>query len=121
MLNEAISSYNKAMRLSGGDPAVVAATMSSLQAGNILPHVRNFSVPCLFVYGANTPAITIPVPETNGLPVHMHQITLENSGHYPMLDNVSQFNRLLVDFLALDSGVSPTELQMKEEWKRRVR
>ncbi|MCB0103835.1 MAG: alpha/beta hydrolase [Anaerolineales bacterium] len=103
------------------DPAVVAATMSSLQAGNILPHVRNFSVPCLFVYGANTPAITIPVPETNGLPVHMHQITLENSGHYPMLDNVSQFNRLLVDFLALDSGVSPTELQMKEEWKRRVR
>lgn len=103
------------------DPAVVAATMSSLQAGNILPHVRNFSVPCLFVYGANTPAITIPVPETNGLPVHMHQITLENSGHYPMLDNVSQFNRLLVDFLALNSGVSPTELQMKEEWKRRVR
>jgi len=54
------------------DPAVVTATMSSLQAGNILPHVRNFSVPCLFVYGANTPAITIPVPETNGLPVHMH-------------------------------------------------
>jgi len=103
------------------DPAVVTATMSSLQAGNILPHVRNFSVPCLFVYGANTPAITIPVPETNGLPVHMHQITLENSGHYPMLDDVSQFNRLLVDFLALDSGVSPTELQMKEEWKRRVR
>jgi len=38
-----------------------------------------------------------------------------------MLDDVSQFNRLLVDFLALDSGVSPTELQMKEEWKRRVR
>jgi hypothetical protein len=26
-----------------------------------------------------------------------------------------------IDFLALDSGVSPSELELKEEWKRRVR
>ncbi len=101
------------------DPAAVAATMGSLQSENLFPQIRNFGVPCLFVYGANTPAITIP--EANALPAHMHQISLENSGHYPMLDNPAQFNRLLVDFLALDSGVSPSELQMKEEWKRRVR
>lgn len=101
------------------DPVAVAASMSSLQTDNIFPQVRNFNVPCLFVYGSNTPAVTIP--EANTLPAHMHQINLENSGHYPMLDNPAQFNRLLVDFLALDSGVSPTELQMKEEWRRRVR
>jgi hypothetical protein len=29
--------------------------------------------------------------------------------------------RLLIDFLALDSGLSPRELELKEEWKRRVR
>jgi len=38
-----------------------------------------------------------------------------------MIDETIRFNRLLTDFLALDSGVSPSELQMKEEWKRRVR
>jgi pimeloyl-ACP methyl ester carboxylesterase len=104
------------------DPAAVTASMNSLQADNIFPQIRNFGVPCLFVHGANNPAFTtVPTPESLNLPEHMHQVTLENSGHFPMLDNVSQFNRLLVDFLALDSGVSPSELQMKEEWKRRVR
>lgn len=104
---------------SKADPAAVAASMSSFQADSLFPKIRNFGVPCLFVYGANNPALA--VPDNNNLPMHMHQINLENSGHFPMLDNVSQFNRLLVDFLALDSGVSPSELQMKEEWKRRVR
>jgi hypothetical protein len=51
----------------------------------------------------------------------MHSITLESSGHFPMLEETQVFNRLLVDFLALDSGASPQELEIKEEWKRRVR
>jgi len=38
-----------------------------------------------------------------------------------MIDESAKFNRLLTDFLALDSNVSPQELQLKEEWKRRVR
>jgi len=38
-----------------------------------------------------------------------------------MLDEPSQFNRLMTDFLALSSGESPRQLQLKEEWKRRVR
>jgi hypothetical protein len=46
---------------------------------------------------------------------------MENSGHFPMIDETMRFNRLLTDFLALDSGLSPRELQMKEEWRRRVR
>lgn len=37
MLNEAISSYNKAMRLSGGDPAVVAACQAGLVELKVLP------------------------------------------------------------------------------------
>ncbi len=116
---EALTALSDASKV---DPAAVAASMTSLQADNTFQHVRNFGVPCLFVYGANDPTFTtLPTQETNNLPMHMHQINLDNSGHFPMLDNVSQFNRLLVDFLALDSGASPSELQMKEEWKRRVR
>ncbi|MBK6794831.1 MAG: alpha/beta hydrolase [Anaerolineales bacterium] len=116
---EAMTALSDASKV---DPAAISASMSSLQTESIFPHVRNFGVPCLFVYGANDLAFTtVPTQEINNLPIHMHQINLEGSGHFPMLDNVPQFNRLLVDFLALDSGVSPSELQMKEEWKRRVR
>ena len=50
-----------------------------------------------------------------------HQIEMESSGHFPMIDEATRFNRLLTDFLALDSGVSPRELQVKDEWRRRVR
>jgi hypothetical protein len=38
-----------------------------------------------------------------------------------MIDETARFNRLLTDFLALDSGASPRELQLKDEWKRRIR
>jgi hypothetical protein len=51
----------------------------------------------------------------------MHQVVLDSSSHFPMIDETARFNRLMTDFLALDSGVSPRELQLKEEWKRRVR
>jgi pimeloyl-ACP methyl ester carboxylesterase len=104
------------------DQKAINTSIAELQAKNLFPEIRNRGVPSLFVYGPNDPAITMPSQErTDSLPFHMHQIDLENSGHFPMIDNPSQFNRLLTDFLALDSGMSPKELQLKEEWKRRVR
>jgi pimeloyl-ACP methyl ester carboxylesterase len=103
------------------DLKAVTASIEGLQ-GDIVQGVKSFGVPSLFVYGANTPAITVPTQEkSDSLPTHMHQITLDGLGHFPMIDNPPQFNRLLIDFLALDSGAPPSELQMKEEWKRRVR
>ncbi|MBI5951545.1 MAG: alpha/beta hydrolase [Chloroflexi bacterium] len=105
------------------DTRAVAASMADIQANaNLFPEIRGLGVPCLFVYGPNDPGISIPSQErTEALPGHMHQINLEGTGHFPMIDNPNQFNRLLTDFLALDSGLSPRELQLKEEWKRRVR
>jgi pimeloyl-ACP methyl ester carboxylesterase len=104
------------------DPAAVAAALDSLQVGDLFDRLPALQVPCLFVYGGSDPAV--PVPENAGaaaLPYSMHHIVLENSGHFPMLEEAARFNRLLTDFLALESGVSPRELQLKEEWKRRVR
>ncbi|MCZ2126818.1 MAG: alpha/beta hydrolase [Anaerolineales bacterium] len=127
---------------SKADPQAVVDSLSALHADEegVFPHIRKYGVPCLFVYGADDPVfVELPTQDQGEkkaasptqeqdenksllrLPMHMHQINLDDVGHYPMLENVSQFNRLLVDFLALDSGVSPIELQMKEEWKRRVR
>jgi pimeloyl-ACP methyl ester carboxylesterase len=84
--------------------------------------MRDTQIPCLLVYGQNDPAIPIPPADDSiNLPHMMHHIVLEGSGHFPMIDDTARFNRLLTDFLALDSGVSPRELQLKEEWRRRVR
>ncbi len=116
---EAISALSDAPK---ADLQAVTASMAGFQAGNLLSSIRDFEVPSLFVYGPNDPAISMPAPEkTDSLPAHMHQINLEGTGHFPMIENPSQFNRLLTDFLALESGISPRELQLKEEWKRRHR
>ena len=104
------------------DPQALTGSMDSLQSNNLFGAVRQTSLPCLFVYGQNDPAILQPPPEKQTSFSHMmHQITLDGSGHFPMLDEAQKFNRLLIDFLALESGLSPQELQLKEEWKRRVR
>jgi len=116
---EAVTALSDASKT---DPLAVSASLAGLQANNYFADIRNLGVPSLLVYGANDPSVTAPSQEkVDGLPSHMHQISLEGSGHFPMIENPNQFNRLMTDFLALDSGVSPRELQMKEEWKRRVR
>ncbi|MEW5938738.1 MAG: alpha/beta hydrolase [Chloroflexota bacterium] len=104
------------------DPQAISGSMSSLQTNNLFGAMRNANVPCLFVFGQNDPAVPPPSPDKPMPLSHMmHQVVLDGSGHFPMMDETQKFNRLLIDFLALDSGASPTELQLKEEWKRRVR
>ena len=105
---------------SKADLQAVITSISGLRDEDFYANFQSLNVPTLLVYGENDPAITIP-DETLSNSMMTHQITLEESGHFPMLDEAMLFNRLLTDFLALDSGASPAELQLKEEWKRRVR
>jgi len=104
------------------DPLAVAASLNSLQTDNLVGIVHTTSTPTLFVSGANDPAIPAPAQDASAtLPTMVHQIILEDTGHFPMIENPLKFNRLMTDFLTLDSGASPKELQLKEEWRRRVR
>jgi pimeloyl-ACP methyl ester carboxylesterase len=83
---------------------------------------ERLTIPCLVVSGQNDTLISPPVlDEFLSLPENLHAIILEESGHFPMLEEANKFNRLLVDFLALKSGESPRALQLKEEWIRRFR
>lgn len=107
---------------SKADPQAVSVSIAELQANNLFAAIHSHTIPCLLVYGSNDPSLTIPAHENeDSLPLHIHQINLEGTGHFPMLNDATRFNRLLTDFLALDSGISPRELSLKEEWKRRVR
>jgi len=104
------------------DPQAITDSISSFQSNGLFGKMRHTQIPCLFVHGQNDPAIPSPPADSSiNLPHMMHHFVLENSGHFPMLDETARFNRLMTDFLALESGVSPRELQLKEEWKRRVR
>jgi len=103
------------------DPLALSTSFSSPDFFDLMRRITSLNTPCLLVYGQNDPAISLPNLDRAATPENMHSIILEQSAHFPMLDDPSSFNRLLTDFLALQSSESPRELQMKEEWKRRVR
>ena len=112
--NTALSDAPKA------DIKAISASMVGLQSDNIFGNFRNLNIPCLLVHGEKDQAVTTPTYES-ATSTFTHQIVLDGSGHFPMIEETIKFNRLLTDFLALPSGISPSELQMKDEWKRRVR
>lgn len=104
------------------DPQALATTLDGLQTLNTYEVANRVQTPCLLVYGATDPAVLHPSNELiNTMPEQTHVVTFDQSGHFPMLEEPSRYNRLLGDFLALSSGESPRQLQLKEEWKRRVR
>jgi pimeloyl-ACP methyl ester carboxylesterase len=104
------------------DPFAVQAALNGSVKGNYPGLYQSDDTPCLLVHGQNDPLISnLLLEPTSNLPEWVHAILFEESGHFPMLDESSKFNRLVIDFLTLRSGDSPRDLQLKEEWKRRVR
>lgn len=108
------------VELPKSDPEVVTASLSQLPDLGAIWH--QLATPCLLVNGASDPAVSAPRNEQlNEMPEQMNSVLFEQGGHFPMMDDSSKFNRLVTDFLGLASGESPQHLQLKEEWKRRVR
>lgn len=104
------------------DPQALQVSLANLPAVNFKTVTSQLTRPSLFVNGQLDPAVLPPPNDRlSALSNMTHQITFEGSGHFPMLDEASKFNRLLTDFLALISGETPRQLQLKEEWKRRFR
>jgi pimeloyl-ACP methyl ester carboxylesterase len=104
------------------DLQAIIISMNSLEIENLMPFMEAMPTPCLIVHGQNDPATeTLEYERVVSMTDRVHQIMLENSAHFPMLDEGPKFNRLMTDFLALVSGESPRDMQMKEEWKRRIR
>jgi pimeloyl-ACP methyl ester carboxylesterase len=103
------------------DPRALAASFQNPDAFNLGSRFYMGRTPVLLVYGQTDPAISVPQFDPQLMPEMLHSVYLEQSGHFPMLDEDQRFNRLLTDWLALESGQSPHDLQLKEEWRRRVR
>ena len=104
------------------DQNAVLRALDNLRSLKLSELMDQCKKPCLFVNGINDPAITNPTEDKNKhYPPNFHQILFTQSGHFPMIDQHGKFNRLMFDFLYLESGKNPSELQLKDEWKRRLR
>lgn len=115
---------NEALRMEvpKTDTRAIATSLANLENMDLADLSQNLTTACLFVHGQNDPAVLIPPLEClDQMPEQSHTILFEQSAHFPMLEETSKFNRLLCDFLGLPSGESPRQLQIKEEWKRRIR
>jgi pimeloyl-ACP methyl ester carboxylesterase len=104
------------------DQDAILRSLHNLDAISLNNLPERLTTPCLLVHGVNDLAIEVPQRDRlSTLPNHIHHIKLNTSGHFPMIDQPNKFNRLVTDFLTLESGESPRQLQLKEEWKRRIR
>jgi pimeloyl-ACP methyl ester carboxylesterase len=104
------------------DQDAISHSIRHMQSMNITEVPNHLEIPCLLIYGQDDPVVEQPKKEQIAkLPKTFHHIFFENAGHFPMLDMPNQFHRLMVDFLSLSPDQMPHQLELKEEWKRRVR
>jgi pimeloyl-ACP methyl ester carboxylesterase len=104
------------------DAEAIRVSLDTLETIDWFSLIMEMNTPCLFVHGALDPVVVLPSEELfSRFPTTAHQVVFDASGHFPMLDEPAKYNRLLADFLALPSGESPRNLQLKDEWKRRIR
>jgi pimeloyl-ACP methyl ester carboxylesterase len=102
------------------DPAAIDRSARSLTTLDLRQHVDRLDMPLLLVFGDRDPFINPPQPdELPNADDHVRPIGLNDSGHFPMLDEAGKFQRLLRDYLETkpdDLGA----LALKEEWRRRM-
>jgi len=104
------------------DSQAITTTLAQFRKVNWRQLSSRTQRPSLWLYGQDDPLIKCPgEKEISFFPRTGHFLPFEKSGHYPMLDEPHKFNRLLIDFLSISSDQDLHELQIKEEWRRRIR
>ncbi len=102
------------------DPIAVLTSARSMDTLELWDHFDELEPPLLLVSGNKDSFIAPLAPdEVASLDNNVRAIGLSDSGHFPMLDEASKFQRLLRDYLETrpsDLGA----LALKEEWRRRM-
>jgi len=101
------------------DPVVIQTSLEYMNQTDLTADLNQTHAPTLLVHGEKDEAIVPPSEEGfNGFKPNLHQIMFEGGRHFPMLDDPPKFHRLLADFLETKDL---TALELKDEWKRRMR
>ncbi len=102
----------------------VETSVQSVMRLDLRRDIARVNVPLLVVYGGKDnvidPAQAQLLEDTDA---NVRPMALDSARHFPMLEERSKFNRLLMDFLELDlsSNGGLKSLEFKEEWRRRTR
>ena len=103
-------------------PVAVARTVHSFihDVGELDLLLEELDMPVMLVYGAQNNLVQMPSREIEEeLDDNVAIFVLPESAHYPMLEETSKFDRLLLDFLLHKDNWDA--VQLKEEWRRRMR
>jgi pimeloyl-ACP methyl ester carboxylesterase len=122
LLNSTPGSEAAQSEAAKADAVAITTSLTSMADKNLVELVNDIEIPFLMVHGQSDPAVSLPGAEDglNGSKF-VHRIVFDESGHYPMMSEPNKFNRLLNEFLSLNSTEDLQALELKEEWKRRVR
>jgi len=93
------------------DVRAIPESIASLRESHPYDHFRDMDKACLLVHGEKDKAIQ-PPDENLPFPDMIHTVMLKQAGHFPMIEQPLLFERLLMKFLRLDSGVSPKGIQV---------
>jgi len=108
------------MEASKTDPVAITNSAKSLINIDLKQVFDQLQMPLLMVYGEKDPLVgPLQSDEIAHFDSNIRPIGLTDSGHFPMLDEASKFQRLLRDYLE----TKPAELGalgLKEEWRRRM-
>lgn len=98
---------------------VVQRVFDSILATDLRENLHHLVPPTLGVYGGNDVIVTREHAALFEASATEHQmLTIEGRNHFPFLEDVNVFNRLLLDFL---TSPGATSVQIKEEWRRRLK
>lgn len=101
------------------DPSVIPLSIENIANMDLTIGLGVVNAPTLLVHGEKDLAVAPPADDWfNGGRPNLHRISFEGGNHFPMLDDPAKFNRLLADFLEAKDIMG---LELKEEWKRRIR
>jgi pimeloyl-ACP methyl ester carboxylesterase len=101
--------------------ARLASARSLVDEWDVTESLLQSKVPTVMVYGETDPLVSVPSDdwlEKLRAGGSFHGVLLNEAGHFPMLEERSRFNRLLMDFL---EAKDISSLQLREQWVRRTR
>ncbi|WP_299282560.1 alpha/beta hydrolase [Thermoflexus sp.] len=84
----------------------------------LIEWLQRIDRPLLLLYGGRDPLIPPPLFLNGALDPSARLMILEEGEHFPMLEHPARFQRLAEDFLTLPD---PSQIALKEEWRRRFR
>jgi pimeloyl-ACP methyl ester carboxylesterase len=103
------------------DPVALGQSIDQLNKLDLIEDLRQIECPILLLYGASDYLVLQPtnVPEATESGLNNRRcVSLDDSGHFPMLEQPAVFNRLLKEFV---DGAGIDELEPKKYWQRRTR